>query len=149
MRHTHEREIDGTRWTVNEFSATEGLRLLTRLTKLCGAPVAKLLGSIPKGGVASLLDSEIDFGALGAAVMELVSVLDEREVEELAKRILANTLAGGEDCGRRFDTVFQGRYATLGKVVMFVLEVNYKVPLSDLLQAGSAGAPAPAASAKR
>jgi len=147
VRHKHERQIDGITWTVNEFSATEGLRLLTRLTALCGAPLARAFEALPKDG--SVLDARVDFTLLGGALSELTSRLDEDQVVELVKRLLGCTLANGEDVERRFDVVFQGRYATLFKVLAFVLEVNYKVPLADWLQAASstvaAGAQAGAA----
>lgn len=142
MRHTHEREIDGSRWTVTEFSATEGLRILTRLVKLLGDSAAKAFGALPTEGGISVLDAKIDWSMLGEAIGGLANRLDEDEVDELVKRLLANTLidgkAGKEPAGGpRFDIVFQGRYVTLFKVLSFVLEVNYRIPLSDLLVATS------------
>lgn len=143
MRKTHEKDIDGTLWTVNEFSATEGLRLLTRLTNLCGGPVAKALESLPKGE--GILDAKIDFGLLGAALTDLTQRLDEDQVVELIKRLLACTIAKepgekSKEAGRHFDVTFQGRYLTLFKVLGFVLEVNFKVPLSGWLDAASVAA---------
>lgn len=135
MRKKHDRVIDGTTWTVNQFSATEGLRLLTRLMAIGGAPLARAIQALPTDG--SILDARVDFGLLAAAISELTSRLEEAEVVELVKRLLACTLADGEDCERRFDVVFQGRYLTLFKVLGFVLEVNYQVPLADLLTAVS------------
>lgn len=137
MRHTHKQEIDGIEWTVTEFSATEGLKLLTGLTKLCGGPVARAFEAATSNG----LDSVVDFGLLGSAASELAARLDEDEVIGLVKRLLASTLANGEEAGgRRFDIVFQGKYLTLFKVIGFVLEANYRIPLGDLVAAASGGA---------
>lgn len=149
MRHTHQRDIDGTTWTVNEFSATEGLRLLTRLTNLCGGPVAKALQALPTDR--SILDAALDVELLGAAVAELANRLDEAETVELVRRLLAGTRADDREVSPQFDILFQGRYLTLFKVLGFVLEVNFKIPLGDWLAAGSAasGGPAPKIAATR
>lgn len=137
MRHTHKKEIDGILFTVNEFSTTEGLRLLTRLTKLCGGSVAKGLEALPKGLDPS--EPTVDFSMIGEAVTELTSRLDEDEIIYLLKRLLGSTLVEGDVVGGpAFDRVFQGRYLTLAKVVMFVLEANYKIPLDELMQSGAA-----------
>jgi hypothetical protein len=135
VRHHHQRTIDGTSWTVNEFSATEGLRLLTRLTAICGGPLARAFEALPKDG--SILDARVDFALLGTAVNELAGRLDEHEVVELVRRMLACTTADGKDASAQFDLVFQGRYLTLFKVLAFVLEVNFRLPLTDWLQAAS------------
>ena len=139
MRHTHKREIDGTIWTVNEFSASEGIRLLSKITKLCGPSVAKALSGLPQDTEGPGLG--VDFSVIGEAISELTGRMDEDEVLELIKRLVACTVVDGEDCGgARFDRVFQGRYLTLVKVVGFVLEANYKLPLGGLLQSGLAAA---------
>lgn len=136
MRHTHKREIDGTVWAVNEFSATEGLGILSRLTKLCGGPISRALGSLSGGGI---LDATVDFSILGEALSDLCGRLDEAEVVSLVKRLLASTVVDGDPAGgSKFDLIFQGRYWTMFKVMAFVVEVNYKIPFPDLLNVGSA-----------
>jgi hypothetical protein len=137
VRHSQKKEIDGIVWTVNEFTATEGLRLLTKLTKQLGGPVAKAIEALPKGG-GSILDAQLDFSLLGSALTDLTGRLDEDEVVNLITRLLACTLADGKPVN--FDLTFQGRYLTLFKVVGFVLEVNFKVPLADWLAAASTAA---------
>lgn len=130
MRHTHQKQIDGITWTVNDFSATEGLRLLTRLTNLCGGPLGKAVQALPRDR--SVLDAELlSVDLLGAAVSELAGRLDENEIVELVRRILGCTLADGKEASPQFDILFQGRYGTLFKVVLFALESNYRVPLSE------------------
>lgn len=135
MRHNHQREIDGNTWIVNEFSATEGLRLLASLTRLGGGAVAKAIEALPADG--SILGMGLNMGLLAAAVADLANRLNEDEVVDLVKRLLATTLCDGKEVARQFDVVFQGRYLTLFKVVGFSLEVNYKLPLADLLAAAS------------
>lgn len=136
MRHTHKREIDGTLWTVNQFSASEGLRLMTRLIKLCGSPIAKAMQALPTDK--SILDADVNLSLLAEAIDELTGRLDESEMLALIKRLVSCTQADGKDVDGRFDLVFQGRYRTLFSVLLFVLEVNYDVPLGDWLNAASA-----------
>lgn len=141
MRHTHQREIDGTWWTVSEFSATEGLRLLTRLTNLCGGPLSKAIQALPKDQ--SIMDAELNVELLGAAVAELSVRLDEAGTVELIRRLLSGTRADDREVVPQFDVLFQGRYLTLFKVLGFVLESNFKIPLAGWLAAESAGSGEP------
>lgn len=152
MRHSKRKEIDGSTWTVNQFSATEGLRLLTLLMKLCGGPIGRAISALKSGGLTSILDSKVDFSLLGEALTELTGRMDEDEIADLVKRLLACTTVDDREqgklrklnCGDRFDSVFQGRYLTLFKVLGFVLEVNFDLPLSGwaaAAQAESSGDP--------
>lgn len=147
MRHTHQKEIDGSTWTVNQFSASEGLRLMTRLLKLCGGPLATAMRALPADE--SVLDARIDWAMLADGISDLASRLDESEVLDLVKRLVACTSEDGREIGGRFDVVFQGRYRTLLGVLLFVLEVNYEVPLADWVGAASAGVSGPVAAAAR
>lgn len=146
MRHTHQREIDGSTWTVNQFSASEGLRLMTRLLKLCGNPIATAMRALPNE---SILDAELDMAILADALADLTARLDENEVLDLIKRLVACTTEDGREVGGRFDTVFQGRYRTLAGVLMFVLEVNYEIPLAGWVGAVSAAGAGPSMAVTR
>ena len=136
MRHDHEREIDGQTWKTNEFPATVGLRLFVGLAKLLGGPVGKAVAALRGDG----LDAGV--GVLGDALESLTGRLDEEQALTLAKRLLANTTVideGGKlrDAAGQFDLLFQGRYLTLFKVLWFVVEANFKIPLSGFLAAGA------------
>lgn len=135
MRHNHEREIDGVKWTVNEFPATEGLKVLTALTRLVGGPLTQILGALVGGKDG--LDSKLDLPLLGKAIAQLTDQLDEDHVLALAKRLLRETRADGKEVMPQFDLIFQARYLTLFKVLGFVVEVNFKVPLTDWLTAAA------------
>ena len=136
MRHNHEREIDGINWTVNEFPATEGLKMLTALTRLVGGPLTQILGALAAGGD-GVLDAKLDLALLGKAVAQLTDQLDEEHVLALAKRLLRETRADGKEVLPQFDLLFQARYLTLFKLLGFVVEVNYKVPLTGWLTAAA------------
>jgi hypothetical protein len=128
MRQAHEREIDGNIWTVQQFPATEGLKVLSRVAKLCGGPLGQAVGALTSG-----LDSELNMALLGKAVSALAERLDEDDVVTLCKRMLRDTRVDGKEVLPQFDLLFQARYLTLFRVLGFVLEVNYQVPLADLL----------------
>lgn len=136
-RHKHTTTIEGLEFAVIEFPATEGLRLLTTLTKLLAGPVAAALEALPPGGLARLLDQEMNFSLVGKAVGALSDRLDEDQVDELVKRLLACTYLDGKEVRPQFDVLFQGRYTTLFKLVWYVLRVNFEVPLADWLAAAS------------
>lgn len=128
MRQFEEREIDGEIWTVQQFPATVGLKMLSRLARLCGGPLGQAVGAFTKG-----LDSELDVGLLGKAIGSLAERLDENEIEVLVKRLLQDTRVNGKEVLPQFDTLFQARYLTLLQVLGMVLEVNFKLPLPELL----------------
>lgn len=141
MRKNREIQIDGTTWTVNQFSSTEGVRLFSKLLNLCGSTVAQVFRALPNGR--SLLDAELNTAMLATAVEDFCGRLDEDVVDEVFKRLLACTFADGKEVIPQYDIIFQGRYATLIQVVAFVVEVNYSIPLHSWLKAVSAdGAPA-------
>jgi hypothetical protein len=135
MRATQERTIDGKDWTVTCFPVSEGLKLLVRLGKLIGGPLGKAVSGMTGE---SLLEGELDMAALGDAVTELATKMDEDDVLSLVKRLFACTMVVRD--GKRheiqnvFDTEFVGCYTTMFKVLGFVIEVNYSVPLADLFQ---------------
>jgi len=137
VRKTTEREIDGRTWSVTAFSATEGVGVLARLTRILGGPIGK--------AISGALGSEGDTGGVGvdaATIAEafeaLADRLDEAEVVGLVKRLLRGTQVA-EESGRKvnaadsFDTLFMGSYWTMFKVIGFVLEANYDLPLGAWL----------------
>lgn len=143
-REAHERVIDGDTWTVQQFPATEGLRLMARLAKLLGGPLSAAMGALQGS---DLLDAKVDGSLLGKAVAELADRLDEDEVAGLAKRLLKDTRVGGKEVLPQFETLFQGRYLTLFKVLGFVLEVNFQIPLAGWLAVAASQVGAPPAAA--
>ncbi len=120
-RKWRETTIDGQAYRVTQFGATEGLRVWTKLAKLIGPSIGKAFGGV-KGGTA-LLDADVDPRAIGEAVEILVDQLDETEVVDFAKRLLAFTMIDGREVN--FEIDFQGRMLVMLKVLQFVIEVNY------------------------
>ena len=136
MRQTEEREIDGRTWAVTAFSATEGLGILSRLTRLLGGPLGRALASAMGPGEGD--GPGLDTATITGAFESLADRLDEAEVVSLIKRMLRGTrttLDSGKQASAAdaFDVVFMGAYGTLFKVLAFVLEANYQIPLTDWL----------------
>jgi len=116
-------EIDGQTWEASPYSATKGLKILTRLTKAIGPALGSALGGA--GGVEGLLNSGTGSDAIGKALDILSRSLDEDDTVTLIKDILTGVIVDGKPLIPIFDTTFQGRYSTLFKVVGFVLKTNY------------------------
>jgi hypothetical protein len=135
MKKYEERVIDGDTWLVVAFSATEGIKIGKKLLSIAGVPIGKALGGLAGSG--SLLDKKIDFGAIGAAIGDLFERLGDDELDELLKRLLKCTQINGKDVAPQFDVVFQRRYATLIKVALFAIEVNFDIPLDSWLTLAS------------
>ena len=133
-RNTEEKEIDGRMWHVTVFSATEGLGIMSKLTKLLGGPIGKAIAGFMGGGEGPALDPKI----ISEAFESLAGRLDESEVVGLIKRLLKGTSYDGDKGNRlsavdTFDVIFMRAYGTLFKVVAFVLEANFAIPLAAWL----------------
>jgi hypothetical protein len=127
MRKTFEREIGGVKYTVQQFAATEGINLLGRASKLVSGPVAKALGLLLSGGG---LAAEFDPHALTEALQQALDRVGDPDVAALA-RALCSGLSFADEKGERinvhltFDEHFAGDYEVLGRVLAWVLEVNF------------------------
>ena len=133
-RNTFEKEIDGKQWSVIAFSATEGLGIMARLTNLLGGSIGK--------GIAGFMGAEDGKGLDPAIIADAFEGLAERMGEEqvvgLVKRMLKGTRTTNDaqkqiNAHDAFDVLFMRKYGTLFKVLAFVLEANYDVPLADWL----------------
>jgi hypothetical protein len=115
MQLTEERMVDGLTYEISKFSATKGVRMLTRLASLLGEPI----GAFTEGG----LDKKITGDMVSRAAKALFERLDENQAEKTVKDLLENVRCDGKAI--QFDTHFQGRILHLFKVLKEVLEVQY------------------------
>ena len=128
-----EADIDGFKVVVNQYSATEGFKILTKLTKMLGPSIAKATGGLTGS---SLMDMEIADGAIGGAIDSLVMQLDPDSNLQLILRLLASTTVDNQPIVKEsFDLLFQGKIFSVFKIIKFALEVNYK----DFLGEGGLG----------
>lgn len=110
-------EIGGSRYTIRMFTPTKALKVLTRLTKLVGEPLAQAANGMDKD-LAEVLPR---------IVHTLIERLDEQEVERLIKEDLIDAvLFEGVPVKQIFDLHFQGRIGDLFKVLIEVVKYNYQ-----------------------
>lgn len=126
MIQTKEKTIDGKLIAVTQFPARHGFKIKARLAKLLGPALASAAAAVQGGNKGSLLEADVDIAALGAAVSTLVASLDSDSTLDLVMGMLTSTrMDGKEVTDSVFDMEFAGNYATLYKVLAFVVEVNY------------------------
>jgi len=134
-RNYEEKEIDGSIWTVQQWPASFGVRIIARILRMIGGPVGSAIGAFK--GEGSVLDAAADMATLGKAVGELAERLDDENVLKLIKDILSSTRCDSKEVLPQFDTLFMARYGTLGKVVLFAVEVNLAIPFHEFIASRS------------
>jgi hypothetical protein len=131
-------EVDGETYTIAPYVTSTGIKLLTDISLLLGAPLLKLLKG--SGDAKSLLDSEVDLDAMGSVVMDLQERVGGDAVDAMLKRILSGTLIGttSQSVVQDYDSRFMGRYKHLFKLVAASLKAQYGDFLGDaVVLAGS------------
>lgn len=133
MRKPHERTIDEVEYVMMEMNPFKSSAILTRLLKILGKPIASMISGIDKKEGESLMNSNFDEKLIGAAVEELSTRLNEKDVEKLMKDLLVKDLITykTEDM-EEFKKIANvenhfGKFGLLHlfKVVKFALEVNF------------------------
>lgn len=123
MLKTETRIIGGDEWTVTQFAGQRNLDVLLDLMAIAG-PALSAAAASGKGQGGSLLDADINLGAVADALM---SKLHKDNLKPLIMRMLASTFRAGRQVDdREFDIAFAGTNIwSLPKVLMFVIELNY------------------------
>lgn len=126
MKETETLTIESNKWTVQQFPATRGLQLATKLIKMAGPGVATLGGMI-NGTMkpSELMDADLDGDVLSNAVTKIVGGMDEVGTPEFIKELLSDTRLNGEEVVPKFDLIFMANYGELVKVLAFVIKVNF------------------------
>ncbi len=125
------RTIDGEEYEFQKFGAKQSLRVLLRLTKIVGEPMALAINSVKGNG--PLLDRNINGEVLAMAVRALTNQMDENVVLDLIEELTAkdNVLCGGKKIN--FNTHYEGKIPHLFKVLSAALAVQYENFFADLL----------------
>jgi hypothetical protein len=115
-------EVDGTKYAVNHYITSYGIKLLTEIFKLLGESMIKKLLEAKEGAA-----SEIDPEKGGQAIAALTAKLDEDTADRIIKKILCNTLPENSSFSvvDDYDERFRGRYIHLFKLTFKTLEVQY------------------------
>lgn len=124
MREPDVRDIDGVTYEVRPLPTSQGLKMMTRLTKVLGTGVVAIAS---------------DAQSLGRAVPELLGAVDEDALAKICAEF------GAASCvhlspsqkpqltGDFFEQHFAGRYHALALWLRFCLEVNFG-PLVEWLR---------------
>jgi hypothetical protein len=131
------KSVDGQDYEFQQFGADKALRLLTRLMKIIGEPMAIGVGALQ--GPGSLLDKNVDGGVLGKAVRALSEKLDEDSVITLVKEFVGEGACVCNGAKVIFNTHYEARLGHMFKVLKAALEVQYGDFFVDLK--GSLGSP--------
>ena len=137
-RGLEEVRVDGELYQIGQWHIDKSLEILVWLTKTVGESIANLATT---GDLESLMDKEIS-EVIGPAITALVPKLQEKEVQQRCRDIVAEVLHEGRQIV--YDVHFQGRVGHLFKLMAEVLKVQYK----DFFGALSANVP-PAAVERR
>lgn len=114
----------GFSYTVRQFGAREGGRMLVFLGKLMGKPI----GDAVSAGQALTLET------VGRLISGLAEAVSEADFDRLVDAFARHTEVSGGDFGDKsialsteglFDLHFAGAYAELGAWLRFAIEVNY------------------------
>lgn len=129
----HTKVIDGHTYTCHLYPAGQGFDLLPVITDVASGP-AGLATSTLQGLVAEFRDSvssrqAVDHEAVTSSMQALAKAISQHGGSQKVKEMLAYTTVhvNGKTyaCANDFDTVFQGRPASMLKVLAWVLEVNF------------------------
>ena len=127
MRGNVVKEIDGSTYEIWHLPTEPAIKMLTKLTKIIGAPVGKAVSGLTSSS-GSILDANVGFDFIGAAIGMLTNKLDEDEVLGIIKTMLAYVNKKNEKggfVGVSLDVDFQGRIMHLLNVVRAALEHNF------------------------
>lgn len=118
MKRTTEIVVDDRTYSVSQYSATKGLKLLPKIVKVIGKPLSVLSGAG--------LDAEVTGELLSGAIGDLADALDEGAFERMTKEILETTrMMSPESRELVFDVDFMGRYWHLIKLLKEVISFQY------------------------
>ena len=120
-----EKTIDGKFYEFSQFNTTVALKVMARLTKILGEPLAIALGGATKDGKKALsLESDLSAELMGKAVRALIDRLDETEVVSLVK-LLASEGVLCDHARIIFDDHFCGDIGHLFRVLVAAIEVQF------------------------
>ena len=143
MRQTFEKSIDGVRFRATAYGARDGLLIMGRLSDLMSGPVGTLVSAVLSGkSLAELFDSDtgdladMDFGP---AIETLLARFGDPSIPELAIDIVKHcevfengVVSAQLGVPDAFDDFFAGKYDLLGKVLLWLVEVNFSVVFRSL-----------------
>jgi hypothetical protein len=116
-----ERTIDGEKYEFEQMGTKEALRILTRISKMVGKPLALATGAVKRGDDGKF---KLDETVLSNVAGTLFDRIDEDETIALVEMLCATkALCAGQKIN--FDRHYEGKLIHLSKVLSAALEVQY------------------------
>lgn len=135
MREPNQVIIGEIHYRITPLNPIKATKVLTRLLKIIGKPLAKLIGKSKKTAPGeSILDAELGEGFIGEAIESLVERLDEGKVEQLIKDLLNKDHITYSEDGETFQKLVnvdvhfgsvEGGLMGMFKLLKSSLETNY------------------------
>lgn len=128
MLKSEDRTIGRATYRVTQLPSSKGREVLTKLIKLAGPSLSRLLQDF-NGEKLSVLD--LDTGAVGQALEQLAANLGERDLDYFCEVFGESSVllqgASQPKLTKEFqDFHFAGEYLEMFKWLLFSLEVNYR-----------------------
>jgi hypothetical protein len=134
--------IGGYRYKVRQLGATDGLEVLTDLSKLLLPSLGAIIGG-GKTAVSSLMNAEVDGAAFGDAAEHIAKNLTTNSVRDIVAKFAEVTDIYGPGFGDQgapmdahFEDHFAGRYSELLQWLRFALDLNFGSFLQGLGMGG-------------
>lgn len=122
---TKKREIDGHTYSVTTFPAREGLQKKAKLIRVIAPALREAFGDLPDIKLGEVMSANVSPGALVQGIEALVQRLDESGIDSTIMGLLRYVKIDGKELSEDlFDLHFAGKYVTLYKVLLFVIEAN-------------------------
>lgn len=125
MREQQTKTIDGQEYFFSQFGPKLSLKILTRLVKIAGEPLAIAISSAQTKDGKIKLDKDIDPDILGRAARALSERLDEDEVLSLIEQLTSGDAVTCDGKKVDFNSHYDGKLGHLFKVFGAALEVQY------------------------
>lgn len=139
MRIRKEVLVDGVKYDIGPINVTKSIKLMTKVTKILGPSLVKMLKDINNKKTVDLQDMEIKGESLELVLTEFFDRIDENTFEDVSRKILENTIHHGsvEDGQKGFGVINDNNFDLIfdrGVMHLFkVLKEAFGVTYSDFL----------------
>ena len=118
--------INGNEYVITPFAGMHGWKLQTRLGKMIGPALKEVIGSLPKGKIANLMDSDIDPSVLGGGIAALIDAIASGDPQgEFVAELLSQTTRNGALLrAATINDVYAANYTEMFKAVIAVVGAN-------------------------
>lgn len=131
MRKIEELKIGDETYLFGHWDPEHALRMFTRLVKLIGEPMARILIGVTnetkkKGGLDKEISEEEQLALVGPAITSLAARLDEDEVVSFFKDAQEQVKCGGVEVRNEFKHHYTGKLGAMMTVTIHQVRFQFK-----------------------